>query len=302
MASGQILSNAIDTLSASLTGYGNTNVTSLDISNGGFSGILPNIGISGDDGVVHGNWISNTPATTGMVHAVLIDYPKMFDMCGSDASKKLVVKLSNFISKHAEVIEGMNDTINLDYDDSTKVGRASESLHQVTNATIVPTEISITATEKLGNPIKSLMTFITKYGIMDPNTGSNLAYLLPSYEKGAWTLDKASFAMLAYELSPTGDTVINAQLIVNMMPKNTGEYTFKKDINSPKEIRRYTIPFTGLALRGEEYITLAQTYVDEMINNAMDPMRTPALYSEAVAEVRTDAVGNATTAGSASNL
>ena len=302
MSGGQILKDAIDTLNDSLDGYGNSNIKSLDISNGGFAGILPNIGITGDDGVVNGNWISNTPATTGMVYARLIDYPKGFDMCGSDASKILNKRLSNLFSRHAEVIEGLNDTINVDYDDSIKVGRSGGSLHTETNATMTATEIQISVTEKLGNPIKALLRFIIKYLIMDPDTGSALAFLLPNYEKGAWTADKKSFALLVYEVSPTGDTVINAQLVVNMMPKNDGEYVFKKDISGAKEVRKYSVGFTGLALRGREYITMAQTYVDEVMSNTIDAMRAPALYTDAVAEVKADSIGNTTVAGSGANL
>lgn len=299
---GQILKDAVDNVSGRINGYANNpNVKKLDIRHGGLNGILPNVAKL-VNGAVHGAWISATPATTGITHAVLMDYPKMFDMCGAEASKVLRGKLSALISVHAETIEGINDTYNWDYDDSTKVGRTSESIHEVTNATIVPTEPSIAVTEKLGHDIRDLLTFIGRYGIMDPYTGSNLAYLLPNYVPGTpWTLDMKSFSILVYEADATGTVVQNAQIVANMMPRTSGEWTMKKDINSSKEVKKYNIGFTGFGIRGREVVQVAQTYLNEVVKATRDALMTKSLYQAPVDELKTGVI-NPTLVDSAQNV
>ncbi len=297
---GQILKNSVDSLKNSQAGYATTKGVGLDLQYGGLNGILPNIA-KVEGGVVYGSWISNTPDTTGMVHAVLLDYPKFFDYAGSDASKSLRSKLANFISAHSETIEGVNDTFNWEYDDSSKVGRTGESIHVVTNATLTPTEVTISATEKLGLPIRDLLTFIGRYGIMDPYTGSNLAHLLPNYVAGAWTLDKQSFSILVYELDPTGTIVKNAQIVSNMMPRTSGEFTMKKDINAGKEVRKYSIGFTGFGIRGLEVIQVAQTYVNEITKSTKDALLTKSLYQGPVDNLASTVI-NGTLQATAANL
>lgn len=287
--SGQKLKDAIDNLAADLSGYGDSNVESLDIRNGGLNGVLPSIAVTKDD-VVFGNWISNTPAVSGRVHAVLLDYPKFFDMCGDGASKILRGKLSSFISTHSEVIEGINDSITWEYDDSTPIGSAGETIQQITNATITKTEPSITVTEKIGNPIRNLLTFIGRYGILDPYADTNLAFLLPNYEKVAWTLDMDSFSMMVYELDPTGTQVVEAQIVANMKPQSNGEYTLKKDVTASKEIRKYTIAFTGFGIRGNEVRARAQDYLDKLMESTKDALLTPSLYDKPVDELASDAI------------
>jgi hypothetical protein len=297
---GQLLKNAVDSLKNNQAGYANTKGVGLDLQYGGLNGILPNIA-KVEGGVVYGNWISNTPDTTGMVQAVLLDYPKFFDMAGSDASKSLRGKLANFISSHSETIEGVNDTFNWEFDDSSKVGRTGESIHIVSNATLTPTEVTISCTEKLGLPIRDLFTFIGRYGIMDVYSGSALAHLLPNYTPGAWTLDKQSFSILVYELDSTGTVVKNAQIVANMMARTSGEYTMKKDINGAKEVRKYSIGFTGFGIRGLEVIQVAQTYVNEVTKSTKDALLTKALYQGPVDNVGSNVI-NGTLKATAGNL
>lgn len=287
--SGQILRNSLDSLRDTLGGYKSTSGSSLDLQYGGLNGILPNVA-KVDSGVVAGNWISSTPDTTGMVYATLIDYPKFFDYTGSDASKALRTKLANFISSHTEVIEGINDTLNVEFDDSTKVGRTGESIHTVTNVTLTPTEVTMTATEKLGLPIRDLLTFWIRYGLMDPYSGNALARLLPAYKPGAWTLDKQSMAIMVFEVDPTGSTVKNAQIVSNMMPRTSGEFTMKKDISAGKEVRRYSIGFTGFGVRGLEVIQVAQTYLDQINRSTRDALLTKSLYQGPVDNVASSVI------------
>lgn len=287
--SGQILKKAADSLKGQLHGYSISGGAGLDLQYGGLNGILPNVAKL-DSGVMAGNWISSTPDTTGMVYATLIDYPKFFDFAGSEASKVLRGRLANFISSHTEVIEGINDSYAVEFDDSTKVGRTGESVHIVSNATLTPTEVSMTATEKAGLPIRELLTFWIRYGLMDVYTGNALAKLLPNYVAGPWTLDKQAMSILVYEVDPTGATVKNAQIVANMMPRGSGEFTMKKDIAGAKEVRRYTIGFTGFGVRGLEVIKVAQTYLDQVNSSTRDALLTSSLYSGPVDAVASSVI------------
>lgn len=289
--SGQILNSAIDQVKNNQAGYATTSksVGALDLLHGGLNGILPNVAKE-DNGVIHGNWISNTPDTTGMVHAVLLDYPKFFDFCGDEISISLRSKLSNLISAHSETIEGINDTYGWDFDDTTKVGRTGESIHVVNNATLTATEPQMGFTEKLGLPIRDLLMFIGRYGLMDVYSGTNLAKLLPNYQPTPWTQDMQSFSMLVYEVDATGTIVKNAQIVANMMPKSAGEFTMKKDINAGKETRKYSIAFTGFGIRGQEVIAVAQAYVNEISASTKDALLTKALYQAPIPQVTSGAI------------
>lgn len=290
MNSGQILNDAIDELGTRLPGYtSNPSNPSLDLSHGGLNGILPNLAVV-KDGVVYGSYISNTPQTTGMVHAFLLDYPKVFDMLSSDNSLKMRAKLSRWISHHVETIDGINDQINWDFDDSMKVGRTGESIHDVTNATLVPTEPTLGWTEKLGYDIRNMLTFIGRYGVMDPYTGGTLAPLLPGFERVAWTLDMKSFSIMVAELDATNSVVVNAQIVANMMARTNGELVLKKDPNSAKEVKKYSIPFTGFGIRGLEVVAVAQNYIDAMNKNHRDALLTKSVYQSQVDEVSSNVI------------
>ena len=283
---GQILKDALDTLNGRQEGFAlNPDRKALDSREGGLHGILPGVA-KVVDGVVYGKWISDTPETSGTVHVVLLDYPKMFDLCGSDSSKILRGKLSNIISLHLETLEGVVDNITWDFSDDLKIGGTGESIHDAVKATLAPTEPTMTFTEKLGGDIRNIFTFIGRYAVLDPYTQTSLAHLLPSFVAGMpWTLDMKSFSILVYEVDATGYTVMNAQIVANMMARNNGEYTLKKDLNSPKEVKKYSIPFTGFGVRGVEIIRLAQSYVNDLMKNSKDALLSKALYQGQVDEL-----------------
>lgn len=301
--SGQILKTAIDTLGARQDGFAlNPNRQSLDTREGGLFGVLPGIS-KVVNGVVYGKWISDTPETTGTVHVVLLDAPGMFDLCGSDSARILRGKLSTIVSLHLETLEGVNDNITWDFGDELKIGGTGESIHDVTKATLTPTEPTLTFTEKLGGDIRNMFTFIGRYAMLDPYTQTSLAHLLPGFTPGmAWTLDMKSFAILVYEVDATGYTVMNAQIVANMMPRNNAEWTLKKDLNSPKEIKKYSIPFTGFGVRGLEVINLAQKYVNETMKNSKDALTTKSLYQGYVDELAPSVVKSGNLAESAGQL
>lgn len=287
--SGQVLAKAIQEL-GDVEGFDSSvGGDALDLRYGGLNGILPNIGRE-VDGIMYGGWISNTPATTGIVHAVLIDYPKFFDMCGSEAATKLKGMLSALVSTHAEVIEGINDTTTLEYSDDAKIGYTQESVQQVIKAAMEVTSPSMTFTEKYGLPIRKLLTFIQRYGIADVYTQNNLAFLLPDYKKTPWLSNMQSFAIMVYETDPQGTIVTNAQIVANMMPMSTGEFVFKKDISSSKEVKKYTIQFTGFGIRGNDVITKAQTYVDAMMESTKAAFLSTSLYDGPVSGLSNSAI------------
>jgi len=298
---GQILDDAVSSIGDKLahfnSGFGGE---ALDLRYGGLNGYLPNI--SKDvGGVMHGNYISNTPAVAGTVHAILLDYPKFFDFCGDEVAKILIAQLSEFVSSHSEVIDGINDSETLEFDDSTKIGKTGESIHAVTGGKLTPTAPVFTVTEKVGQPIRRLMRFIQRYGIHDVYSDGPLARTLPEFESKPWTSDMNSFSILVYELDETNTSVINAQIVINMKPISIGEYVLKKDINAGREVRRWSIPTTGSGIRGTEVIKAAQTYVDAMMKDSKDALLTSSLYSEPVSKATTDATG-AGLSNSAKNL
>lgn len=289
--SGQQLKKALDQLGARQAGYSiNPKSTGLDLSYGGLFGALPNIA-KVDGGVVYGNWLNNTPEVQGVVYAALLDYPRGFDQTGAENSKFLRAKLSNFISAHAETIEGIHDTTEWTFDDAVKIGGTGESIQDVTDAKLTPTEPSIGTTEKIGLEIRNLFYFINRYFVMDQYSGKPLAPTLPSYQRVPWLMNIKSFSILVWEVDASGAVVKNAQIVANMMYKSGISFEFKKDPNSAREVRKYTLSFTGFGIRGEEVVQLAQTYMDTMNSSTKDALLTKSLYNSQVDEIKETVIG-----------
>ena len=284
--SGQRLKDSLDQLGVRQAGYSlNPNNPSLNLAHGGLFGALPNIAKI-ENGVVWGNWINNSPEVTGAVHVVLLDYPKGFDFTGSENSKLLRAKLSNFWTSHVETLEGIHDTTSWTFDDAIKIGGTGESIQDAVDAKLTPTEPSAGCTEKVGLEIRNIFYFINRYFIMDEYTQKPLAPILPNYDNRVpWTLDIKSFSILVWELDGSGARVKNAQIVANMMYKDGISFEYKKDPNSAKEVRKYNISFTGFGVRGAEVISVAQRYQDTMNRNTKDALLTRSLYSAPVDEL-----------------
>ena len=292
MNSGQDLKKALDQLGVRQAGYSaNVNNPSVDLSYGGLFGVLPNIA-KVENGGVFANWINNTPDVQGMVYAVLLDYPKGFDWTGSENSKFLRAKLSNFWSAHAETIEGIHDTVSWTFDDAVKVGHTGESIQDVTDAKLTPTEPSVGTTEKLGLEIRNLFYFINRYFIKDEYSGSPLARILPNFNtRAAYLMNVKSFSILVWEVDASGGGVKNAQIVANMMYKDGITFEFKKDPASAREVRKYTLSFTGFGIRGQEVINIAQNYMNTMNSGTKDALLTKSLYQGQVDELGESVIG-----------
>ena len=293
MQSGQVLKNALDQLGVRQAGYSiNPNNPAVDLSYGGLFGVLPNIS-KVENGVVYGNYINNTPEVQGMVYAILLDAPKGFEWLGSENAKFMRAKLSNFITSHAETIEGIHDTTDWTYEDAIKIGGTGESIQDVTDAKLVPTEPSIGCTEKYGLEIRNMFYFINRYFVRDEYTQKPLAPILPNYNPRApWLLNVKSFSILVWEVDGSGARVKNAQIVANMMYKSGISFEYKKDPNSAREVRKYNMTFTGFGIRGKEVVTVAQNYMDAMNKQTKDALLTKSLYQGQVDELNETVIGN----------
>lgn len=284
--SGQTLKDAIDQLGVRQSGYSiNPSNPAVDLKHGGLFGVLPNIA-KVENGVVYGNWINNTPEVQGQVYAILLDAPGGFAFTGSENAKFLRSKLSNFITSHAETIEGIHDTVEWTFDDAVKIGGTGESIQDSTDAKLTPTKPSIGTTEKIGLEIRNLFYFINRYFIRDEYTQKPLAPVLPNYDRRVpWLMNIKSFSILVWEVDASGARVKNAQIVANMMYESGISFEFKKDPTSAKEVRKYNISFTGFGIRGLEVVNVAQRYQDTMNQNAKDALLTRSLYQGAVDEL-----------------
>ena len=282
MPSGQRLKNAISNLTEVVGGT----VKTLNLARGGTAGILTNLA-SNVGGVKYGEWINNTPYVSGNLIFILLDYPKFFDYL--DNKDEMKSWLKSITELHSDTIEGYTKTMTVNFGE-TAIGGTSEVVQAALNTVIAKSEPVMTFTEKLGKPFEKFWNFYISYGIKDAYTKHALISTLESYDGDAWTLDKSSFSGIAIELDPTGTQVVEAYLSVNMQPTTSGDVSNKKDKTADGEYRVLSIPFTAITISTESVRKLAQTLIDTLSLNYIDPNATPIAYDDAHSDLQDESV------------
>lgn len=232
----------------------------LDLTYGGQMGYAP----------VLKEWVSNQAYVRRNLVCILIEAPKFFSKMPDPDKWHSILK--SLVELHCRSIEGFNAALTVDTD-THPVGGAGEMQDEVTNVTRARTEPSFSFVEKYGRPIQTFIQHWIQYGIQDPETKYALIGTVENQPEDMLA-DWYTMTCLFFEPDHSHRKITQAWLTTNMMPKETGEITGKRDLTSASEILNLTIPFTGISQYGLGVNLFAQKILDSInIKNANPYLR-----------------------------
>lgn len=230
-------------------------------------------------------YVSNAAYVKRNLIAILVESPRGFEDLPEPA--KWHATLKQLIETQSKSIEGLSNTLTVDFSDSNPVGGAGELQEDVTNVTrsrSVPVHVW---TEKYGKPINAFFTGWITGLLMDPNTkvpgvaGNGQANrptdLLPDY---------TGMTVLYLEPDPTNTKVMTSWLCTNMHPKTAGDVTGRRDLTAAGEPVDYSIEFTSLTQVGLGVDLFAQSVLDELNLSGINPNLRPAFVDQISADVK----------------
>lgn len=250
----------------------------VDLKNGGQNGPMTDLA----------SYVSNSAYVRRNLIALLIEAPRGFQ--DLENPEVYVQTLKALVELHPKSIEGLQSTLTVEHVENA-VGGGGEMQEDVSNVTRARSTPTFVWTEKYGKPISTffrnwitslIMDPITKYPTVVANGQRSPADLLPDY---------MGMTVLFFEPDPTHTKVVEAWLSTNMQPKTSGDITGRRDLTQAGESIDYSIEFTALTQHGVGVIQFAQSLLDQMNLNGMNPNLQPAFVQQIDADVKAAGLG-----------
>lgn len=238
------------------------------------------------------SYVSNSAYVRRPLIALLIEAPRGFQDLDNDGLH--VATLKALVELHPKSIEGLQSTLTVEHVENA-VGGGGEMQEDVSNVTRARSTPTFVWTEKYGKPISLflrnwitslIMDPITKYPTVISKGQAAPADLLPDYN---------GMTVLFFEPDPTHTRVVEAWLSTNMQPKSSGDITGRRDMTQAGESLDYSIEFTALTQHGVGVTQFAQSLLDQMNLNGMNPNLQQAFVQTVDANIQAAGVGYADT-------
>lgn len=245
----------------------------LDLTYGGQMGWAPDLT----------QWVSNQAYVRRPLVCILLEAPRFFQLMPNP--QVWVQSLKSLLELTPTVIEGMNATMEIDWDEHP-VGGAGEVQQEVMNSKRTRSEPVFTWIEKYGRPIQNFLQQWISYGIMDPETKyAMIGTLGQGHAPSDLLADWYTASCLFFEPDPTHTKVMKSWVTTNMMPKGTGEIIAKRDLNSNSELTTLTITFSALSQYNLGTNAFAQQILDGINLQNANPYLQPAFIQGLSADV-----------------
>lgn len=201
------------------------------------------------------NLDASSPIVLPPVTPIVIHLPTMYD---DNPAAQFYLK--NIVESHSKSISGIGLNYTMEFDDVI-VGHDGQSISVPKKSKRSPVSPSITYQELLGNPIWELhRKWITDYS--DPDT--NFSYIGMDDEL---TIVPSIYSMailfIQFDLTGRPDNIINAYIVSNMFPEETGELGSEKNIGESKTMER-SINYRGLLHHTRPILDMAKEIATEM--------------------------------------
>lgn len=251
----------------------------VDVRNGGQNGATTDFR----------SYVSNSSYVKRNLVAVLIEAPTGFQLLQDSAY--WVETLKALVELHPKSIEGLQSTLTVEHIENA-VGGSGEMQQDVSNVTRARSTPTFTWNEKYGKPISTflngwvtnlIMDPITKYPAVVSNGTVELSDLLPDFN---------GMTVLFFEPDPTFTKITEAWLCTNMRPNGTvAEITGRRDLTAAGEGADYSVEFTALTQVGEGVRKFAETILNNMVKEGLNPNQSNAFIENIHADVDTDSNG-----------
>lgn len=234
-----------------------SNIAQVDLSYGGQHGWSPNLD----------EWVNNSAYINNNLICILLEAPKFFNRMPQP--DKWVQSLRNLLQLHAKTIEGFSRGLTADFEEH-EIGGAGEMQQELTDVKRDRSEPVFGFQEKYGRPIQTLIEQWILYGMMDPD--SKYPGIVTLGEKPNDHLaDQYSASILVFETDPTHSQIAKSWVTTNLMPKGTGEIKGEKDLTSAKTKLDLSIEFTGFSQSNIGTDIFAQSLLDNINLNNVNP-------------------------------
>lgn len=272
------MSRVTDSLMDGLAFSNGANQPMLDLTVGGQMGYVP----------VPAEWVSNAAYVRRNLIPILLEAPKFFQLMPDP--QKWVECLRAIVERHCRTWEGFNAGLTVEFDEHP-VGGAGEMQQEITDVKRARTEPSMTIVERYGMPVTTMIYHWICYGMMDPDVKLALSNTLAGERPDDMLPDWFTMSMAFIEPDPQHRRAVKTWVVVNMMPKGTGEITGRRDITAALEVTNLTIEWTGIATFNLGSNLFGQALLDRINMTSANPYLRESFIQEVDADVDAVATG-----------
>ena len=227
-----------------------------------------------DLGIRESQWVANTsvggqlglglgpanldaasPIVFPPVVPIVVHLPKMYD----DNTNMLFI-MKNMVECYSKSISGIGLNYTVDFDE-TPVGHDGQNMSYPKKTKRASVSPSIAYQELIGNPFWNVhRKWITDFS--DPDT--NYSYIGLAETLQIVPSDYSmSVLFIQFDLTARPDNIIDAFIISNMFPQETGELGSEKNIAESRGIER-SVTYTGLIHHNDTIRTMAKEVAEAM--------------------------------------
>lgn len=245
----------------------------LDLRYGGQNGFSPN----------ESQWVSNQAYVRKNLICLLVEAPKGFALLPN--GDRYTATLRSLVELHAVSIDGLQQGLEVAFEDTSPVGGGNEMHQDFTNVTKQRSNPVFRFNEKYGLPVASfLRAWITNL-MMDPESKVANISTLPNVKPSDMLADMYSATMAFIEPDPTHTKVVKSWLCTNMWPQGTGDINGRRDLTAPGEAITYDINFTAISQVGLGIDAFCQGLLDSINITGANPYNRGAFVQGIAADV-----------------
>jgi hypothetical protein len=241
---------------------------SLDLTQGGSFGFTPN----------HAHWVSEKAYVRRNLILMVLEAPKFMSLM--EKPTHWYAALRAFVETQPTSVEGFEAGLEVKVVEH-KAGAGGEVQQDFTNVTRERSNpVFKFESDREGNIIQKMISTWILYGMSDPNTNIPLAITLPRYEQEYggkhvnWMGPWYSMSFIAFEPNATMSGVVNAWLVTNSWPMESGPISGKRDISNDNEVPQLSFRFTAYTEFNDGVIGFAETLLSAISFKNANPMMT----------------------------
>lgn len=233
-------------------------------------------------------FVSNAAYVRKNVIPFLIEAPRAFRYMGNE--EVWVGTLKSLIELHARSIEGLNMTLQVDFQDNA-VGGAGEVQSDWSDTKRTPSTPTFSWVDKYGLVINQFFEAWITGLLGDPITKYPTVISQGTDSPPDWLPDMRSATVLFVEPDPTHTKVQRAWLCCNMMPKTAGDAIGSRDLTQGGQFAEYSIEFTAMTQVGAGVNLFALKVLQSLNLSGLNPNLQQAFINDISADVQAQNVG-----------
>lgn len=214
-------------------------------------------------GPVMNQWVSAAGYTQRPVFCLMLESPKGFNYL--DNPTYWIESLRAVMELHTVGIDGLDASMQVEWTDTSPVGRAGEFHQDFINVKLNRSNITHRIPEKAGRPVDALLTGWVRMLMMDPQTGVAGIAMTDVATPEMLLPDFYTMTCIYIETDQLHKHVVKAFLCTNMAPRDqVGMNTGRLEVGGSHTQTEYTQGFTSITTVGAGVDAFAQRLLDDL--------------------------------------